>query len=65
LSAKAGLFTEPAAAASYAGFLNIRAEIPNDATVVLLATGNGLKDIDSAIKGIEFPKKAISSLGEL
>lgn len=65
LSSKAGLFTEPAAAASYAGFLNIRAEIPNDATVVLLATGNGLKDIDSAIKGIEFPKKAISSLGEL
>jgi len=65
LSSKAGLFTEPAAAASYAGFLNIRAEIPNDATVVLLATGNGLKDIDSAIKGVDFPKKAISSLEEL
>jgi threonine synthase len=65
LSSKAGLFTEPAAAASYAGFLNMRSEIPNDATVVLLATGNGLKDIDSAIKGVEFPIKAISSLEEL
>lgn len=65
LSSKAGLFTEPAAAASYAGFLKIRSEILNDATVVLLATGNGLKDIDSAIKSVEFPKKAISSLEEL
>jgi len=65
LSSKAGLFTEPAAAASYAGFLKMRQKIHKDATVVLLATGNGLKDIDSAIKGVDFPKKAISSLEEL
>ncbi|MBU4443607.1 threonine synthase [bacterium] len=65
LSSKAGLFTEPAAAASYAGFLKMRQKIHNDATVVLLTTGNGLKDIDSAIKGVQFPKKAISSLEEL
>lgn len=65
LSSKAGLFTEPAASASYAGFLKMRQKIHNDATVVLLTTGNGLKDIDSAIKGVQFPKKAISSLEEL
>jgi threonine synthase len=65
LSAKAGLFTEPAAAASYAGFLKMKDELPKDATIVLLATGNGLKDIDSAQKSVEFPAKAISALEDL
>jgi len=65
LSAKAGLFTEPAAAASYAGFLKMRDQLPRDATIVLLATGNGLKDIDSAQKSVEFPAKAISALEDL
>jgi hypothetical protein len=32
---------------------------------VLLATGNGLKDIDSAQKSVEFPAKAISALEDL
>jgi len=65
LSAKAGLFAEPAAAASYAGFLKMKDEIENDATVVLLVTGNGLKDIDSAMTTIEFPSRSITSLEEL
>lgn len=65
LSAKAGLFTEPAAAASYAGFLRMKDELPKDATIVLLATGNGLKDIDSAQKSVKFPAKAISALEDL
>ncbi|MCD6440744.1 MAG: threonine synthase [Candidatus Marinimicrobia bacterium] len=65
LSAKAGLFTEPAASASYAGFLKMKDELPKDATIVLLATGNGLKDIDSAQKSVEFPAKAISALEDL
>jgi len=65
LSSKAGLFTEPAAAASYAGFLKMREQLPRNATIVLLATGSGLKDIDSAQKSVKFPSKAISALEDL
>jgi len=65
LSAKTGLFAETAAAASFAGFLKMQGEIDKDATVVLLVTGNGLKDIDSAMKKIDFPSKSITSLEEL
>jgi len=65
LSSKAGLFAEPAAAASHAGFLKMKDEIDKYATVVLLVTGNGLKDIDSAMTKIDFPLKSITSLEEL
>lgn len=65
LSTKTGLFTEPAAAASYAGFLKYKDMLDKDANIVLLATGNGLKDIDSAMKMVDFPEKSISSLEEL
>jgi threonine synthase len=65
LSAGAGLFAEPAAAAAYAGFLKLKDELPATATIVLLITGSGLKDIDSAMRSINFPTKSISSLEEL
>ncbi len=65
LSSQAGLFTEPAAAAAYAGFLKIKQIIDQQATIVILATGNGLKDVDAAAKMVEFPQKAITSLEEL
>ena len=65
LSSKAGLFAEPAAATSYAGFLKIKNELPKDTLIVLLITGNGLKDIDSAMAKIEFPSRSITSLAEL
>ena len=55
LSSVAGLFAEPAASASYAGYKKLKNEIENDKDVVLLITGNGLKDIDAAMKKIEFP----------
>jgi threonine synthase len=50
LSSKAGLFAEPAAAASFAGFLKERKTLSVDSSIVLLVTGNGLKDIASAGK---------------
>ena len=56
LSSLAGLFAEPAAATSYAGFIKEKNNLPVDATVVLLITGNGLKDISSARKGLNTPK---------
>lgn len=52
LASTTGLFAEPAASASLAGFLKIKDEIPQDSKVVLLVTGSGLKDIDTAIKGV-------------
>ena len=50
LAATAGLFAEPAAAAAWAGLRAIRPEIPGDATVVVLLTGSGLKDVDAAAR---------------
>ena len=55
LAAGSGLFAEPAAAAAWAGFEKLKDEIPADAAVVVLITGNGLKDIDSARKGVTIP----------
>jgi threonine synthase len=52
LSSMSGLFTEPAAAAAWAGCSKIRERLDPEALVVVLATGNGLKDVDSARKGV-------------
>tara|TARA_B100000700_G_scaffold321651_1_gene421371 strand:+ start:186 stop:1295 length:1110 start_codon:yes stop_codon:yes gene_type:complete len=49
LAKKEGIFCEPASAASIAGLLKIREEIPEEATIVCVLTGNGLKDPDCAI----------------
>ncbi|MGE5139386.1 MAG: threonine synthase [Rudaea sp.] len=52
LAREAGVFSEPAGAASYAGFLKAHEQglIRSDETVVVLVTGNGLKDVASAMK---------------
>lgn len=55
LSAGSGLFAEPAASAAYAGFLAMKGEIDPSATAVVLVTGNGLKDVDTAKKGVVIP----------
>ena len=47
---KEGIFCEPASAASVAGLLKRKEEIPSGATIVCVLTGNGLKDPDCAIK---------------
>jgi len=52
LSKTTGIFAEPAAASSFAGFLNYKNNIKKEETVVLLITGNGLKDINSANLGL-------------
>ncbi len=53
----AGVFGEPAGVASYAGFLKHATEHPigKDETVVIINTGNGLKDIDSALSVCTLP----------
>jgi threonine synthase len=55
LASTTGLFAEPAASAALAGFLKVRGELLRTATVVLLVTGNGLKDVESAMRGVKNP----------
>jgi len=50
LAASEGIFCEPASAASVAGLLQIKDQVPAGATIVCILTGNGLKDPDTAIK---------------
>lgn len=49
LGANEGIFCEPASAASVAGLLKVKDRVPDNAKVVCVLTGNGLKDPDSAI----------------
>jgi threonine synthase len=50
LGCQEGVFCEPASAASVAGLLKVKDQVPTGATVVCVLTGNGIKDPDSAIK---------------
>ena len=56
LSKMSGVFCEPSSAASVAGFLKLKEKIDKNKTVVLLITGHGLKDIDSALKSVNYPE---------
>ena len=49
-----GVFVEPASAASVAGLLKSVEDgwVPRGSTVVCTVTGNGLKDPDTALKGM-------------
>ena len=49
LASQEGIFCEPASAASVAGLLKVKDQVPRGATVVCVLTGNGLKDPDCAI----------------
>lgn len=51
LAAEVGIFVEPASAASVAGLLQQaeRGLVPAGATIAVTVTGNGLKDIDTAL----------------
>ena len=50
LGKEEGIFCEPASAASVAGLLKIKNDVPKNSTIVCVLTGNGLKDPDCAIK---------------
>jgi threonine synthase len=52
LARGAGVFAEPAGATAYAGLVKLahQGRIGPDERVVVLVTGNGLKDVDSAMK---------------
>ena len=50
LGREEGIFCEPASAASVAGLLKNKKDVPKDSTIVCVLTGNGLKDPDCAIE---------------
>ncbi|MEB3359522.1 MAG: threonine synthase [Synechococcales bacterium] len=50
LASEEGIFCEPASAASVAGLLAVKDQVPEGATIVCVLTGNGLKDPNVAIK---------------
>lgn len=49
LASEEGVFCEPASAASIAGLLKLKDQVPTGATIVCVLTGNGLKDPVTAI----------------
>lgn len=49
LASEEGIFCEPASAASVAGLLKVKDQVPNGATIVCVLTGNGLKDPGTAM----------------
>jgi threonine synthase len=55
LARATGVFAEPAGAAAYAGFVNAvdQGLISRDETIVVLNTGNGLKDVAGAMKAVD------------
>ena len=55
LARGAGVFAEPAGAASYAGFVTAVDQrlISRDEKIVVLNTGNGLKDVAGAMKAVD------------
>ncbi len=65
LSKSAGLFTEPAGAAAFAGFQKAAPELDPKAVIVILTTGNGLKDSASATLGIHMPETLIDSIDDI
>ena len=56
LSQKSGIFCEPSSAASFAGFMKMKKKVIKEAGVIILLTGHGLKDIETASKIVNFPK---------
>ena len=65
LAANSGIFAEPAGATAFAGFLAVKDELDKEASVVVISTGNGLKDVASALKGVSAPQSSIRSIQEI
>jgi threonine synthase len=62
-----GVFAEPAAAASYAGLVRAVADslVTPEERIVILATGNGLKDIQSARRAVGQPHRVKPELADV
>jgi len=52
LSSGSGLFAEPSSSTAFAAWLKVRESVAAGETCVLLITGSGLKDVQSAARGL-------------
>lgn len=66
LAKTAGVFGEPAGVTATAGLMKLSREgkLPHDAVIVSIVTGNGLKDIESAIRSVGEPVHCKNDLAE-
>ena len=57
LASSDGVFAEPASCAPLAGLVKLRknGKLPKGLRIVLVLTGNGLKDPDSAVSRVDLP----------
>jgi threonine synthase len=67
LAKNTGIFTEPAAAAAFAGFLDYKNRylIPKSSTNVVLLTGSGLKDLNAVQPLFEIPQPVAPDIDEV
>ena len=67
LSSKGGVFAEPASCAPLAGLIKLKKEgrLPRGITAVMILTGNGLKDPDTAMSQVGRPVEIGDSFDEL
>jgi len=67
LARATGVFAEPGAAAAFAGFVKLREQgvIQSDERVVLISTGSGLKDINTARRSVGEPLRVQPEVSEL
>lgn len=67
LGRRTGVFGEPAGVAGFAGLRKALAEglVRSGERVVVLVTGNGLKDVESALKAVGEPPRAAPEIGEV
>jgi threonine synthase len=65
LARETGVFVEPAAAAAYAGFMNLceSSAVKPHERVLLMLTGNGLKDVDAARQAVGEPMRVAPDIG--
>ena len=64
LGRQAGIFGEPAGVTALAAVVKLRerGEVSADERVVVMVTGSGLKDVDTAFKGVQLPEPLPASL---
>jgi len=65
LGREAAIFAEPAGAAGFAGLVKLADQINPQELIVVLVTGNGLKDVESAIKATKEPPKIAPTIKDL
>lgn len=67
LASKGGIFAEPASCATLAGLIKLKQmkKLPEGSKVVMILTGNGLKDPDTALSQVDKPVRIGNTMEEL